>query len=646
MTTRVSVPKLNGFDIELGNYVDGLDLPGGTGREASLALWQQFDGVCASTRWASSYSQQSWHSSYGAQDNPGWGDGDWSGGYDNYGNYEKAEPPAHSTDWGRKWLPSNGACCYIDLNHLEICGAEVLSARDHVAMRHAMLLRARQARALANASLPKGRRIEVLANNSDGMGNSYGGHIDLLVSRRCYENVLQRKVHLLSFLAAHQASSMLYAGQGKVGSENGHGDVSYQFSQRADFIEQLLAPQTTYRRPLVNTRDESLCGSWRSHDPEDTPEADFARLHIISYDTTLCHLATFLAVGTLQIVLCMLEQEDADTSLILDDPVDAVSRWSHGDLKTTVRLASGDSYTALEVQEAILERAAAFVSDGHAEGLVPEADLIIRHWADALRLLRQNDIHALARRCDWALKLIALDRAMTKHQKDWTSPEIKMLDHMYSSIDINDGLYWQYEQNGFVERIVSDADVERAAAEPPDNTRAWLRAHLLRKADPDELDAIDWDSIRFRPRESRRYACRTAHMSNPLRFTRDECEQACESAQSLSELLDVLGVEADDKYVVDGSGVPPKATVYGATTWNAPRSPLLLSAHCAVEGFANEPARTPSQVGHASSKRRPSLGFGDRGPTELHASPTAAIQEDNEIANTPAKEGASNVRTT
>jgi len=602
MTIRRTVPKLNGFDIELGNYVDGLDLPGGTGREASLALWRQFEGSCASTSWTTGYSQQTWYPSYETYNDGGWGGKSSSGGYYNnysYSAYSATEPPAYSTDWGRKWLSSNASCCYIDLNHLELCGAEVLSARDHVAMWHAMLLKARQARELANASLPEGRRIEVLANNSDGLSHSYGGHVDLLVSRPCYENALHRKVHLLSFLAAHQASSILFAGQGKVGSENGHKDVNYQFSQRADFIEQLLGPQTTYQRPLVNTRDESLCGSSRSQDSEDAPEAHFARLHIIFYDTTLCHVATFLKVGALQLVLCMLEQEAVDSSLILDDPVDAVARWSHGDLHTSVRLASGDRYTATEVQEAILEKAAAFVSEGHAEGLVPEADLIIRQWAETLRLLRQNDIYALARRCDWALKLLALDRAMTRYQTDWTSPEIKTLDHMYSSLDMNDGLYWQYEQDGFVEQIASNTDIKRAAAEPPENTRAWLRAQLLRRADSGELDAIDWDSVRFRPRQSRSYARRTVHMNNPLRFTREECEQAWRGTRSLSDLLDALGVEAEDAY---GSG-PVKATSFAGTEWAPPKSPRLLSAHCADTTEATVAPGPPSPTWMKSEKK-------------------------------------------
>jgi len=600
MKSEQAVPKLNGFDIELGNFVDGADMPGGTGREASMALRRRFEGISPSTRWGTGYAQQGWSawaswSAWSAWPGTGGSERGEETGLEASDGYASVQPPLHSTDWGRKWLPSNGACGYIDLNHFEICSPEVLGARDHVAAWHAMLLKTRQARILANEGLPDGQSIEVLANNSDGMGNSYGGHVDMLVSRRCYRHVLHRKPHLLAFLATHQASSIVYAGQGKVGSENGRPEANYQFSQRADFVEQLLAPQTTYHRPLVNTRDESLCGTWRTRDPVDAPEAGFARLHVISYDTNLAHVATFLKVGALQLVLCLLERELVDPSLILDDPVLAMARWSHGDLSTRARLASGDRYTAVEVQEAILEKAAALVSDGHTEGLVPEADLIVRHWADTLKLLRQKDIHGLARRCDWALKLVALDRAMRKHQMEWASPDVKMLDHLYSSIDVNRGLYWQYERAGLVDRIVSEADVERAAAEPPANTRAWLRAHLLRLAEPGDIEAVDWDSIRFRTRGSGMDRRRRLYMSNPLRFTRDECADVCRSAESLPELLDALGVEGDETFSFGESVAVPARSAGARTDWDDRRPPRLLSAYCGGDMTVEEEATgTPS----------------------------------------------------
>jgi proteasome accessory factor A len=81
-------------------------------------------------------------------------------------------------------------------------------------------------------------------------------------------------------------------GQGKVGSENDTPGVDYQIAQRADFIETLTGIQTTYRRPLINTRDEALCGAAAWEPPDAAVEARdrLARLHVICCDSTLCQV--------------------------------------------------------------------------------------------------------------------------------------------------------------------------------------------------------------------------------------------------------------------------------------------------------------------------------------------------------------------
>ncbi len=109
----------------------------------------------------------------------------------------------------------------------------------------------------ANARLPEGRSIQVLVNNSDGHGHSYGSHLNFLVTRRTWDNIIRRKPHYLGWLASFQASSIVYTGQGKVGSENGAPEVPFQISQRADFFETLVGTQTTFDRPIVNSRDEA-----------------------------------------------------------------------------------------------------------------------------------------------------------------------------------------------------------------------------------------------------------------------------------------------------------------------------------------------------------------------------------------------------
>lgn len=539
------LPKLCGADIELGNFILGLDAKRGTGYEASRLLLREIDGLpraekfrgepcdCAACRRArdsigleNSVSRRASGGERGSKGN---------------GGAEAVNPQ----DWGRKYLASNGGCAYIDLDHLELCLPEVLSAYDHVACWHAMLRIAGRALEAANEKLPRDKKIQVLVNNSDGQGNSYGSHLNFLVTRRAWENIFRRKIHYMLYLAAFQASSIVYTGQGKVGSENGAKQVSFQLSQRADFFERLVGAQTTHNRPIVNSRDEALCGGPSG---DNDPAGEMARLHVIFFDNTLCQVASLLKVGVMQIVLTMIEAGRVNTELLLDDPVDAVVRWSHDPaLEARAAMTSGEELTAVELQLRFLEDAKEFVSRGGCDGVVPRAAEILALWEDTLLKLGEGDFESLAPRLDWVLKYSILRQVLDQRPElTWESPEIKHLDHLYSSLDPSEGLYWAYEQD-FVERVVDDGQIERFTADPPADTRAWTRAMLLRWAGADGVDDVEWDSIRFKIGYERyRTMYRKLELSNPLAFTKESSERFFESATTLDELLDGLGAKKEE----------------------------------------------------------------------------------------------------
>lgn len=397
----------------------------------------------------------------------------------------------------RKFLPCNGGCAYIDLDHIEFPIPEVTNALDFVAVWHATLQIARQAMLRANRKLGAGQQLNVFANNSDGLGHSYGSHCNVLMTREAFADIFGRRIHYLLFLAAHQASSIVYTGQGKVGAENGAPQVPYQLSQRADFFETLTGIQTTFKRPIVNSRDEPLCGPLLG---SDGVAQNLARLHVIFYDSNLCHVACYLKIGTLQIVTAMIEAGDIDVRLILDDPVDAVVRWSHDPtLQSRARLADGRCLTAVEHQQLLQEKARQFVERGGCDGIVPGAPHIVTLWGDILDKLAAKDLSRLAGSLDWLLKLVVVERALANHDHlDWGAPELKQLDHLYSSLDPATGLYWMHEQAGVAERLVPQTRIEQFMHEPPDDTRAWTRAQLLRAAGAARIAHVDWDRITFR----------------------------------------------------------------------------------------------------------------------------------------------------
>ena len=556
------LPKLCGADIELGNFVLGKDDPRGTGAEACRAILRQVEGARQAPRHLGSCNCPACRSSRDRSDGYASWTSDWRG-WDSMPAYSGQYTYNYNPqDFGRKFLAANGGCVYEDLNHLELCLPEVLSAHDHVAAWHAMLLIARSAQERANEEMPEGTRIQVLVNNSDGLGNSYGSHTDFLITRACFDNLFHRKLHHQLFLASHLTSSIVVTGAGKVGSENGRPDVPYQIAQRADFYETLSGAQTTYHRPIVNSRDESLCGQEGTREADDSGTRHMARLHVIFFDNTLCHVACLLKIGVTQIILAMLEQEVAAPHLILDDPLEALTAWSHDpDLRAKARLVSGVRYTAVEMQEALCERAARFVEAGRADGLVPRAGEIVRCWAETIGMLGRGDFPALAQRLDWVLKRCALERARSRHRLDWTAPEIKHLDQIYGSLDPSEGLYWAYERSGFVRRVVTAGQIERFVHEPPDDTRAWLRAQVLRAAGAGGIEDVDWDEIRVKDRRSDgSYSYRRVPTPNPLRATRAECESRVRAADTLGELVDGLseapsGAKAWEPAAAGGSAV-------------------------------------------------------------------------------------------
>ncbi len=535
-----TVPKICGSDAELGNFIIGrggsasLD----TCAEAASALLAQVRGHSrqAATGWSQGVSSYYWYGGLASSfDQPWSGEGSDSGGTFGYRQ--------HAQDYGRKFLPSNGGCVYIDLSHLEVCTPECRSAFDHLAASRAMLWIARDAMERANERMPAGTSIKVLANNSDGQGHSYGSHLNFLITRECFDNILFRKMHYLQFLASFQASAILLTGAGKVGSENDMDPVRYQISARSDFMETMLSQATTAHRPLVNSRDEPLAGA------QDAEDRRVARFHAIMFDHPLCHHAAMLRVGMMQVVLCMLEQGQVPTGLLLDDPVDAIHLWSQDPgLTATAALVGGRQYTAVEFLTAVYEEARRFVAAGRADGLVPQAQRIMDIWKECLSALRRRDMDYLASRIDWVAKLFLLERAAAR-RGGWDPVRLKYLDNLWSSLDPNEGLYWALERAGAVERLVSDGEIERFVHEPPDDTRAWLRAWALRHA-TEAVDDVDWDMIRLRETREGDTGWPTytpLYMPDPLGCARAACQSILESASSPAEGLRALLTPAESR---------------------------------------------------------------------------------------------------
>jgi len=500
--SKVRVPKIVGADVELSNFILGVSSGQGTGKTASRMLLGEIDGIESGVSGA-----------------------------------------AEALDVGRKYLPTSGGCAYIDSDHLEIALPETFSAFDHVAHWRAMLNVARAAMRRVNARLPDGCRLQVLANCSDGLGNSYGSHLNVLLTRTAWDEIMSTKPHYLAFLAAFQISSIVFTGQGKVGSEREGAPADFQLSQRADFMKTLVHIDTMVTRGVINSRDEAHCGPRRG-----LVQPELARLHVIFFDSTLCQIATVLRVGTMQMIVAMLEAGEVEARLTLDDPLGALGTWSRGPmLAATADLVGGERRTAVELQLEFLEAAGRFADRGGFDGIVPRARELLVLWDNTLRQLEARAFDTLSRRLDWVAKYRLLSGMLDRRPDlDWNSPVVKQLDQLYASID-DDGPFWALERARQVEQLVTEADIDRAEREPPSDTRAWTRAHLLRLAGDDRVARVQWDRVHVRTLSPHSPYARTraVHLPVPYEATRADNGRFFLEGASLESVVE--GLQAADR---------------------------------------------------------------------------------------------------
>ena len=369
----------------------------------------------------------------------------------------------------------NGARFYNDHTHPEYSTPECRTLRDLVAHDRAGERIMQRATDRRNQALG-GAHVQLYKNNTDFHGHSYGCHDNYLVPRSVPFSALV--TGLLPFLVTRQ----IIAGAGKVGieaQESGFVPGRYQLSQRADFMETELSVDTMHNRPILNTRDE--------------PHADrnkYRRLHLIIGDANMCEYATALKVGTTALVLQLIEMGAAPV-IELEQPVAAVKQLSRDpDLKATVRLRSGHSLSAWEIQTRYHEAA-----QRHLSGLDEESGWILREWGDTLRLLAQ-DRSQLVGKLDWVTKQWLLETFVREERLSWDDPWLMSLDLEYHNMNPQRGLYLGLEAEGKAWRLTKDSDVEAALSSGPSDTRGGLRGLCVRRF-PDQIKGMQWERIQF-----------------------------------------------------------------------------------------------------------------------------------------------------
>jgi len=415
---------------------------------------------------------------------------------------------------------TNGARYYVDHAHPEISTPECRTALDVVLYDRAAEEIVRRSMEAVGALLPEGAEMLCHKNNSDGKGNSYGCHENYLVGR---DVSFGRIIHQLT---PHFVSRQVVVGAGKVGCElpgTNSRSVPFQLSQRADFFEEEVGLETTLKRPIINTRDEPHC------DP-----VKYRRLHVIVGDANMSEIATFVKVGATAIVLAMIEDDCVGDDLRLADPVRAIRALSHDpSLRRVLLLADGRSMSALDLQEALLERAVAWAESRGLESVGEETgEAVLREWAGIIDGLR-TDPASVADRVDWVAKKRLVDAYADRHGLAPGDIRLKALDLQYH--DLRKGRCLA-DRVG-LRTLVHPDGVERATTEPPDDTRAYFRGRCLQKW-PDDVVAANWDGLVF---DIGHDALRRVPMMEPLRGTAAHVARLIDESDVPADLLARLG---------------------------------------------------------------------------------------------------------
>ena len=471
-------------------------------------------------------------------------------------------------------IAPNGGRVYVDHAHPEYSAPETTDPFEAVRYDHAgdLIMQA----ATEHARKQTGTPIALHRNNVDGKGSCWGTHENYMMARAVPFDLVTRLMTL------HFVTRQIYAGSGRVGIGENSEIPGYQLSQRADYIHAKVGLQTTFERPIINTRDES-------HSTD-----EYRRLHVIVGDANRMEVPQALKLGTTSMLLWLLEHADEagfDLNAFLDelelsDPVEAIHTVSRDlTLGAILPLANGGETNAwliqLKLRQAVYQVAALVEgTDTAGEPAWPDKSTtsIMAMWQQALidcasiRHAADDDerlaMTGEASRIEWLLKWQLLEKLRRKITttsapgvaNGWSDPRLKVIDLKWAALDPADSIFTKLEPR--TERVVSAADIARATTEPPEDTRAWLRAKLVAQFG-DEVAAASWSRLTVRdPRaadegEAVEFYGNAGHMaatdhhlfsldiSDPLAFTKAHCETELNSAEHAIDLLKSLAINAE-----------------------------------------------------------------------------------------------------
>ncbi|MBW3658939.1 MAG: proteasome accessory factor PafA2 family protein, partial [Actinobacteria bacterium] len=180
-----------------------------------------------------------------------------------------------------------------------------------------------------------------------------------------------------------------------------------------------------------------------------------------------------------------------------------------------VRLSNGREMSALDIQQAYLERVERFVESN--QDADEQAKHVVTEWRNVLEALA-SDPFSLGRQLDWVAKYQLIETYRAKHELPLAHPRVAMLDLAYHDVTRRRGLYYLLERQGRMQRILDDEEIALAKDEPPAGTRAALRGRFIRQAKARRRDyTVDWVHLKLNDQAQRTVLCKDPFRSEDER---------------------------------------------------------------------------------------------------------------------------------
>jgi len=405
----------------------------------------------------------------------------------------------------------NGGKFHHDVGHAEWSLPECRTAReavlyDKAADRWLAELIPEAEKELSGSG--NGGKLLVIKNNVDAGGHTYGCHENYLTE--CETPWLSREEQLrltVRYLIPFLVTRQIFCGAGRAGcGARLEEEFGFQIMQRADFIEEAVSKNTTDGRAIVNIGRET----------EPLASGNCRRLHLILGDANTASWATWLKLGTVGLLLQMVEELGFGEIPHLADPVEALRRISRDPTcRTTVRLRSGEEASALDIQRIYLSQAKDYAKKAsHASADAP----VIQAWESTLDALG-NDPATLFGKVDWVTKKCLMDRYLEKRGLPWGEGirgqqayfDLLRMDIQYHDVVPADGLYHRATRS-MPDPLFTEEEVRQAMTTPPPFTRAKVRGEtvsLARELGID-VDVDSWEELSVQGWE--------IEMGDPLEF--------------------------------------------------------------------------------------------------------------------------------